>query len=94
MKPTPTPLDTPLDDVVTPNETPLRPRKLGFRVSGARLGTVVRPVPSADELAGGVAVAGAVAAPRFGLRAHGSPLAPVVRAPISRDDYATADDYE
>lgn len=87
------PIITGLDNVVTAIETPLRPRKLSFKVSGARLGSVVRPVPSAEELAGGVAVAGAVA-PRFGLRAHSSPVAAVARAPIAREDYATADDYE
>ncbi len=88
------PIISGLDNVITAIETPPRPRKLTLRVSGSRLGSVVRPVPTAEELAGGVAVAGAVAAPRFGLRAHSAPLAAVVRAPLSRDDYATADDYE
>ncbi len=86
------PVITGLDNVITAIETPIRPKKLTLRVSGARLGSVVRPVPSAEDLAGGVAVAGAVA-PRFGLRAHHSPLT-AVRAPIAREDYATADDYE
>jgi hypothetical protein len=94
MKPTITSLGTGLDNVVTAIEPPPRPQKLSLKVSGARLGSVVRPVPSAEELAGGVAVAGAVAAPRFGLRAHSAPLASAVRAPLSREDYATADDYE
>ena len=89
MKPT----LTGLDNVITAIETPIRPKKLTLRVSGHRLGSVVRPVPTAEELAGGVAVAAAVA-PRFGLRAHSSPLAAVVRAPLAREDYATADDYE
>ncbi len=94
MKPTITVLGSGIDNALTAIETPLRPKKLTLKVSGARLGSVVRPVPSAAELAGGVAVAGAVAAPRFGLRAHSSPLAAVVRAPLAREDYATADDYE
>ncbi len=88
------PIITGLDNVVTVLETPLRPKKLSLRVSGARLGGVVRPVPTAEELAGGVAVAGTVAAPRFGMRVHSSPLAPLARAPLSPDDYATAEDYE
>lgn len=90
MKPT----LTGLDNVVTAIETRSRPQKLSFKVSGARLGSVVRPVPTAEELANGVAVAGSVAAPRFGLRAHIAPLAAAVRAPLTRDDYATVDDYE
>ena len=69
-------------------------KKLTLPVSGARLGGVVRPGSIADELASGVAVAGAVAAPRFGMRVHSSPLAPVARGPLSPDDYATAEDYE
>lgn len=88
------PIISGLDNVITAIETPPRPQKLSFKVSGARLGSVVRPVPTAEELAGGVAVAGAVAAPRFGLRAHVAPLAAAVRTPLTRDDYATADDYE
>ena len=87
------PIVTVFDHVITALETPIRAKKLTLKVSGARLGSVVRPVPSAEELAGGVAVAAAVA-PRFGLRTHSSPLAAVVRAPIAREDYATADDYE
>lgn len=88
------PIITGLDNVITAIETPLRPKKLTLRVSGARLGGVVRPGATLDELAGGVAVAGAVAAPRFGMRVHSSPLAPIARLPLSPDDYATADDYE
>ena len=88
------PLITGLDTVITAIETPLRPQKLTLPISGSRLGSVVRPVPTADELAGGVAIAGAVAAPRFGMRALRSPLAPIVRGPLSPDDYATAEDYE
>lgn len=88
------PIITGLDNVITAIETPIRPKKLSLRVSGSRLGSVVRPVPTADELAGGVAVAGAVAAPRFGMRTFVAPLAQIVRAPLSPDDYASADDYE
>jgi len=94
MKPIITGLGTGLDNVITALETPLRPKKLSMRVSGSRLGSVVRPAPTADELAGGVAVAGAVAAPRFGMRVHSSPIAPAARGPLSPDDYATAEDYE
>ena len=88
------PVITGLDNVVTAIETPLRPKKLSLRVSGTRLGSVVRPVLGAVELAGGVAMAGTVAAPRFGMRVHSSPVAPLSRAPLSPDDYATAEDYE
>ncbi len=88
------PVITGLDNVITAIETPLRPQKLSFKVSGARLGSVVRPVPTAEELAGAVSVAGAVAAPRFGVRARSAPLAAAVRVPLTREDYATADDYE
>jgi len=88
------PIITGLDNVITAIETPIRPRKLTLKVSGARLGSVVRPVPSAEELATGVAMAGAVAAPRFGIRVHNARLAPVLAGPLSPDDYATAEDYE
>jgi hypothetical protein len=88
------PITTGLDNVVTAMETPtreLRPRKLTLPVSGARFGSVARP---AADLATGVAMAGAVAAPRFGMRVHRSPLTPVIAGPMSPDDYATAEDYE
>ena len=88
------PIITGLDNVISAIETPLRPKKLTLPISGSRLGSVVRPVPAADELAGGVAIAGAVAAPRFGMRTLRSPLAPSARGPLSPDDYATAEDYE
>jgi len=94
MKPLITGLGTGLDNVVTAVETPLRPKKLSLRVSGARRGSEVRPVTAADELAGGVAVAAAVAAPRFGMRVVSAPVAPIARAPLSPEDYATAEDYE
>ncbi len=86
------PITTGLDNVVTAIETPIRPKKLSLRVSGTRLGSVVRPVPTAEELATGVAMAGAVAAPRFGLRVRNARLVPA--GPMSPDDYATAEDYE
>ena len=88
------PVITGLDNVVTAIETPLRPKKLSLRVSGARIGGVVRPGSIADELAGGEAVAGGVAARRFGMRVLSSVVAPVASPPLSPDDYATAEDYE
>ncbi len=61
------------------------PKKLSFRVSGARPGTLVRPAET-------VMVQPLLKQPRFGLRVHTAPLAapPVIAA----DDYATAEDYE
>ncbi len=81
------PVAAPDDDVLT---APARvvPRKLALRVSGARLGSNVRPTTP-----GVVAVS---PTHRFGLRVHSSALAPrpaAVPSPASCD-YATAEDYE
>lgn len=77
----------PEDDVLT---APVRlvPRKRALRVSGARLGSDVRPTES-----GAVAVS---PRHRFGLRVHSSALAPrpAVAPALAPCDYATADDYE
>ena len=59
-------------------------KKLSFRVSGSRVGSVERPVEAVQPL---------LSKPRFGLKVHRSPLAKVA-APICADDYATAEDYE
>ena len=68
----------------TPATRPI-PRKLSLRVSGARAGSAVRPVvPGAPP--------SPPATPRLGLRVHGSSLG--APAPLSPDDYATAEDYE
>lgn len=69
------------------------PKKLSFRVSGARLGTLVRPIET-DTVAPLVQpiVHPLLRQPRFGLRVHTSPLAPPPA--ITADDYATAEDYE
>ena len=65
------------------------PKKLSFRVSGARPGTLVRPVETDVVQA---LVQPLLRQPRFGLRMHTSPLA--APAAITADDYATAEDYE
>lgn len=62
-------------------------KKFSLRVSGARPGSDVRP-------GDGEAVKAMLAQPRFGLRIHTAPLAPRPAAPITSDDYATAEDYE
>lgn len=66
-------------------------RKFQLRVSGARVGDAARPTAATER-------------PRMtkqlGLRVHSSPLAlarlaPLTpTAPLAREDYATADDYE
>ena len=77
----------PEDDVLT---APARmvPRKLALRVSGARLGSNVRPAE----------LRAVVVSPtnRFGLRVHSSALAPrpAAVAALAPCDYATAEDYE
>ncbi len=60
------------------------PKKLSFRVSGARVGTAVRPADSTTPI---------LTKPRFGIKIHGSPLAKLA-APLLPADYATAEDYE
>ncbi len=62
---------------------PMFPKKLSFRVSGARLGTEVRPADATTPI---------LTKPRFGLKVHASPF--VKASPILPDDYATAEDYE
>lgn len=83
----PDPVPAPEDDVLT---APARivPRKRALRVSGARLGSDVRPMAP-----GAVAVS---PTRRFGLRVHSSALAPrPAAAPtLTPCDYATAEDYE
>jgi hypothetical protein len=62
-------------------------KKFSLRVSGSRVGDATRPVDSATPIA-------MIKAPRFGLKVHASPLAKRGPAPVSPDDYATAEDYE
>ncbi len=62
-------------------------KKFSLRVSGSRLGSDVRPAAEAEA----EVVRHVLTKPRFGLKIHTSPLA---TAPISPDDYATAEDYE
>ena len=80
-------MPAPEDDVLT---APARivPRKRALRVSGARLGSNVRPTAS-----GAVAV---TPTKTFGLRVHSSALAPRPAAvlPLAACDFATAEDYE
>ena len=68
----------------------MKPPKFSLRVSGARIGSVARPVED-----GAVAIA---PARRLGLRVHASSLAMMAKpgAVASGDssDYATLDDYE
>jgi hypothetical protein len=63
---------------------PMFPKKLSFRVSGARLGSEARPADATTPI---------LTKPRFGLKVHASPLAKL-SVPILPDDYATAEDYE
>lgn len=63
--------------------------KFSLRVSGARIGSVVRP---ADD--GAVVIA---PAQRLGLRVHASRLAPAAvpgAVAVDAGDYATLDDYK
>lgn len=80
-------MPAPEDDVFT---APARmvPRKRALRVSGARLGSNVRPTEP-----GAVAVS---PKKRFGLRVHSSVLAPRPAAvpAVAPGDFATAEDYE
>lgn len=62
-------------------------KKFSLRVSGSRVGDAARPSDSDRPIS-------VIKAPRFGLKVHRSPLAPKAVAPISADDYATAEDYE
>lgn len=68
-------------------------KKFSLRVSGARIGSVVRPVlEGADPIAIEIAPA-----QRLGLRVHASRLAPVVVAQaraLDANDYASLDDYK
>lgn len=77
----------PPEDVVAPAPVRVVPRKLSLRVSGARPGSVTRPLDSTTPV---------MPSRVLGLRVHSSPLAPRPTAPtvIDPSDYATAEDYE
>jgi hypothetical protein len=61
-------------------------KKFSLRVSGSRVGDTTRPTEIVQPSA-------LIKAPRFGIKVHRSPLAPKP-APLSSDDYATAEDYD
>jgi hypothetical protein len=73
----------PEDDIVIASTAAARvvPRKLSLRVSGAKLGSLVRPARP------GAVVPALVPARTFGLRVHASALAPRETPVACVDDY-------